>query len=395
MDFQESFTNELESTFGDWDKNGARFGNMSYGDIADKLCISGSQFSKLLYGSATNGMYERSIRNIKQLQQLDNLSTDNIRLQDELSRVRDNHAEIAKNQSINYRVLTLVGVLFFFIGCTFYSFLSKGNKPTDTLDTVNLKQDDGHILAPFFDREFKDEHISPFLDISDAQAYCPGSAFEGEWHLDKEYTIPIPLKKPGLYYLAKDVDLRMKCFRSVEPEQKGKVLLGFESMVHELWIDTKREPLTPKYFNADTKNYTKAFYNINFSEDDSFKKIATIQSFFFNMFEIEGDKIIRKGEPAGRFAKNIDHELVNQYEVDIKYVLEDVIGNMVKTQCSSANNEYCNPNTLVENESTIKFDCDFTIHNENLGLGGSYPYSKIFKLVKQNYSANLLCNCDS
>jgi len=59
--FQEDFKRELEDTFGAWDKNGARFGSHSYGDIADKLCMSGSQFSKLLYGSATNGMYERSI----------------------------------------------------------------------------------------------------------------------------------------------------------------------------------------------------------------------------------------------------------------------------------------------------------------------------------------------
>ena len=57
------------------------------------------------------------------------------------------------------------------------------------------------------------------------------------WSLDKKYVIPIPLKKPGLYYLAKEIDLRMKCLTNVKPEQRGKSLLGFGNMIHELWVD--------------------------------------------------------------------------------------------------------------------------------------------------------------
>jgi len=51
----------------------------------------------------------------------------------------------------------------------------------------------------------------------------------------------MPTKKPGLYYVAKTSDMRMKCYRNVPPEEKGKVLLGFEEMKHELWIDTKKK----------------------------------------------------------------------------------------------------------------------------------------------------------
>jgi len=386
--FQERFTIELENTFGEWDKNGARFGNFSYGDIADKLCISGSQFSKLLYGSATNGMYERSTKNIKQLQDLENLQSDNLRLNQELEGIREKNIDLAKSHSFQYKHLILISLLSLFAGYALKKFTLEKKATTVELSTQNA-----HALAPFFDREFTSDHISPFLSINDAQEYCPGSAFEGIWSLDKKYVIPIPLKKPGLYYLAKEIDVRMKCLRNAAPEQKGKVLLGFENMVHELWIDTKREPLTPKYFNVDAKNYTKEFYNIDFENDASFKKIATIRSFFFNTFELKKDQVFRKGEPSGRYAENIDHNLVKEYEIDIKYVLQEVIGNMVKTKCGSALNNYCNPNTLVENESTIKFDCNFKINNENLGLGGSYPYSKTYKLIKQNYSDNLLCEC--
>ncbi len=386
--FQEDFKRELEETFGEWDKNGARFGSYSYGDIADKLCMSGSQFSKLLYGSATNGMYERSIKNIQQLQSFENLKLDNNRLIEELDTIKKRNIDIGKTHSIKYTYVILISLLCLILGYALKMLLTK-----DIKEKLEDSSNSTHALASYFDREFTDEHVSPFLSIDDAQNYCPGSAFEGIWNLEKPYVIPIPLKKPGLYYFAKGSDVRMKCLKNVELDQKGKVLLGFENMIHELWIDTKREPLTPKYFNVTAKNYTKEFYNIDFENDASFKKIATIRSFFFNTFEIKQDKIIRKGEPSGRFAEKIDHDLVKQYEIDIKYVLQEVIGNMIKTKCEKAINNYCNPNTLVENESTIKFDCDFTINNENLGLGGSYPYSKSYKLIKQNYSDNLLCKC--
>jgi len=97
----------------------------------------------------------------------------------------------------------------------------------------------------------------------------------------------MPTKKPGLYYIAKASDMRMKCYRNVAADEKGKILLGFEEMSHELWIDTKRESLVPKYFNPELKNFTKEFYNIDFEGDASFKKLANITSFMFNTFEIK------------------------------------------------------------------------------------------------------------
>ncbi len=380
-ELQERFKDELGKTFGDWDQNGARFGNSSYGDIADKLCMSGSQFSKLLYGSATNGMYERSIKNISQLRKLK-------RLEDDYSELNEKFLESSKRKSPKF-IYLLIGVpILLLFGYGIGTFLNQ--KPPEVVpeDNHNI-----HALSPFFDRKFNDVHASPFLSIDEAQEYCPGSAFEGVWSLDKPYIIPLPLKRPGLYFIAKEVDMRVKCSRNVEPDQKGKLLLGFENLVHELWIDSKREPFAPKYFNVASKNYTKEFYNIDFENDSSFKKVATIKSFFFNTFELDGDLILRKGEPMGRYAESVNHELANQYKIDVKYVLQEIIGNLVKTKCASAQNNYCNPNTMVENESTIKFDCDFTINNENVGLGGSYPYAKTYRLIKQNYLDNLLCKC--
>ena len=61
------FTSLLEKKYGAWNRNKALFGTTPYGKIANDLSISSSQFSKLLYGTATEGMYERTLSNINRL----------------------------------------------------------------------------------------------------------------------------------------------------------------------------------------------------------------------------------------------------------------------------------------------------------------------------------------
>ncbi|MEM9819829.1 MAG: hypothetical protein AAF985_02105 [Bacteroidota bacterium] len=387
-DLKAAFFEKLIEKYGPWERNSARFGTYSYGEIADDLSMSGSQFSKLLYGTATSGMYQRTIKNIERLREKASLQLRNEQLNEEVHQLKKSLEEQAKDKTFDYKYLVLFGLLFVGLGYLVGQLLKSEPASIPVKDT---KSD--HFLDEFFEREFNSEHISPFLSSGEAQYFCPCSAFEGTWALDKEYIIPIPMGKPGLYYLAKEANTKMKCFRNVSDQQIGKVLIGFEQMVHELWLDTSREPISPKYFDFRTKNYTKAFYEIDFEKNDAFKKVATINSFMLDIFELKEEEIIRKGEPIGRYANQIDHQLCNKYEIDVKDIMENIIGNLVKTVCEPATNHFCNPNKLVENESTIAYDCDFTIAYENLGIGGSYPYTKAFKLMEQNYSDNLLCNC--
>jgi len=388
----ENFIAKLVEKYGAWEKVTSKFGSHSFGKIAEDLCISSSQFSKLISGTATEGMYVRSIKNVNQLLESEAERTERERVQSENERLRKQLEEKSVKKSSWAKTVVAVVLVATLISAILSGVFSRQFANTSIIETDTSEK--AHFLGPFFDRDFKSDHISPFLSTNEAQDFCPCSAYEGIWELDKAYTIPMPTKKPGLYYVAKASDMRMKCYRNVAFEEKGKVLLGFEEMTHELWIDTKQESLVPKYFNPELKNYTKAFYNIDFEGDASFKKLANITSFMFNTFKIKDDYILRKGEPSGRYAENIDHNLANQYEIDVKDVLENIIGNLVSTVCEPTVNNYCNPNTLTENESTIKYDCNFTIKTENLGIGGSYPYSKGFKLVKQNYSGNLLCDCE-
>jgi hypothetical protein len=67
---------------------------------------------------------------------------------------------------------------------------------------------------------------------------------------------------------------------------------------------------------------------------------------------------------------------------------------LTQTDCLAAANKFCDPNDLREGESVIDFACLYTIKSENLGIGGGYPYRKGYRLVKQNYSDNLNCNCE-
>ncbi len=382
MELKEQLISKLEETFGPWEKVTSKFGSTSFGEIADMLCLSGSLFSKLISGSATEGMYIRSLKNVER-----------IKIQTELEHQLNEQLHPQQNlKSILTKVLGLTAALF--IGLTIgYYIWQKGTSDVSFND--NSSNDKSHFLSAYFDLDYKSANMSPYLDQELVQDYCPCAAYEGKWELAKSYLIPIPYKKSGLYYFAKASDIRFKCSRNTNNEDRGKVLYGFEMTTHELWMDSEHRSLAPQYFDTNTKSFTKDYYNLDFANNARFEKVAEIKSFMLNTFTFENDMIVRKAEPAGRYASNINDKNADKYEVDIKNVLEDIIGDMVKTNCSNTQNAFCNPNSLIEGESTISFNCDFTIDAENLGIGGSYPYTKQFKLIDQNYSNNLLCACES
>ena len=386
--FQELFFERLIAQYGEWKKESHLFGRHTYGELSELLCISASQFSKLISGTATDGMYSRSLRNLEQLAELDKLRAFNEEMtvaiqQSETANAGSTIGNLPKRYLLSLLLASLLACL---LGYWLNGF-SAGGEDQQPLSTK-------HALSQFFDQDFRSPHSSPFLSTMEAIDYCPCSAYEGNWELDKEYIIPVPAKKPGLYYLAKSSDLRMKCFLSEAAKQPGFNMIGFEQMTHELWIDTENEPLHPRFFNLSTKDFTKDFYALDFEASPRFKRIATISSFMYNRFKLEDGQIYRWAEPIGRYASEVDNNLADKHEVDVKDILGNVIGNLIKTNCQPAQNEYCNPNMLLEGESSIRFNCDYTINTENLGIGGAYPYTKGFRLVKQNYSDNLLCRCD-
>jgi hypothetical protein len=94
-ELQHEFLNHLEKKYGHWDKMTSTFGSSSFGAIANDLCISPSQFTKLLYGTATEGMYVRSIENVNRI----------IRLEQALTEAAQNREarELAEKQLLRFR----------------------------------------------------------------------------------------------------------------------------------------------------------------------------------------------------------------------------------------------------------------------------------------------------
>jgi len=380
MDLKEKLLEELELTYGSRNPNTSRFGSTSLGEIADQLCLSNSLLTKLLSGTATQGMYERCLNNLERINIANKLESENATLKAEA----DKKGSFSPMRMLLF-ILPVVGVIALF---QIYKNDSLLNSSTFSYDNSQEQ-----FLEKFFNPDFNTPNFLPYVPTNKVQEYCPCSAYEGEWILNKPYTIPIPINQPGLYYVARSSKIKLKCSSSEPDETKGKKMHGFEILSHEFWMDTEHEPLVPKFFNTQKKQFTKDFFNIDFENDPRYEKVADITSFFYNNIFINDKRIIREGEPCGRYASYMNEEALSKYKIDLKEILNHVVGDMIKVECHDIPNPYCNPNELVEGESLLEFKCDFSIRSENLGIGGNYPYTKGYRLIDQHYSHNLLCNC--
>lgn len=379
------FIEKLENKYGPWERATSRFGKATFGEISKDLCISPSQFSKLIYESASEASYERAIRNVQRLITTENYESEK---QELLTEQKINLRQIKKLRKrlskIQIKILLGFLILSLILIAALGFYHSTNSKPDFQFEK--------HPLWAYFDPPV-DFHNSPYLKPNQVQDHCPASAYEGTWILDKPYKFPLPDYKPGLYYLARRADMRVSYSEIHNLTEKGKSLIGYEYLVSELWIDTKQESFVPTYFDKDTKTYTSTFQNLIFENEPRFKKVANIHTFLLSVFEIENQVVNRKGEPTGRFITDVDQDLVKTFELDLNYILRNVLDNFKQTNCEAARHAFCDPNMLEEGKSALSFNCIFTIDSENLGMGGGYPYTKTFRLIKQNYSDNLTCNC--
>lgn len=375
------FIEKLIEKYGEWKKESAQFGNTSYGDIASDLCYSNSHFSKLISGNGSEAMYVRAIKNLEQQITAAKWKEKALELEHE-----QQNSNLATQWFSRKRLLLflLLAIPLFLI--VFWA------KDRFTVETQTTAYHHIHPLDRYFNPQQTNYFRTPFLNIGEVHSFCPCSAYEGVWSLAAEYKMPLPSNRPGLYYVARSADIRMKCQKSAD--ERGLKLLGFENIQNEIWIDKTRKSFTPTYFNTDTKSYTPEFENLKFEENENFVKIADVYSCFFDEFTIMNDSIFRKGEPCGRYAEIANETIVEELQIDIDDILNNIIGKMTSTNCASTINNYCNPNDIKEGETIFSFDCLFSINTENLGFGGGYPYSKGYKLIEQNYSSNLLCDCE-
>ena len=376
----EQFTGLLEKKYGTWDRKRALFGTTPYGKIASDLSISSSQFSKLLYGTATEGMYERTLNNINRL----------IERQSIESAYEQTRLVINKSKKTHRKKIYIFSLLFLALG--FISgILSNFNRIIYTPSGY-----EEHPLINYFYPESTMFFDSPFIYNTAISENCPCSGFEGKWILSEPFKLPLPgTKKPGLYYQAKSADMIIRCSNLFDSYiDKGNGMMGYEYLKSEIWLDTEHEPLVPHYFDPSTKEFTESFKELTFESDPRFKKIADLAAFNVNMFKVDGDSITRNAELTGRLAVNIDKKLAEKYNIDLDYIIKNVLGDLIKASCKTAYNPYCNPNDLSKG-SLISFDCVYTINEENLGLGEGYPYTKSYIFKDQVFTDYLPCECEN
>ena len=390
---QEAFINSLENLYGEWERTTSKFGTSSFGKIARDLCISSSQFSKLISGTATDGMYVRTLRNIERLITEEKLVLEKEKLQHSFLIEKEKNERLTRKQKTFKWLSILAFSPSILLAALFLIQVYTEKTKVKEWEDLGLTE---HPLSAFFDLGFDQPFSSPYLRDSEIQEYCPCSAYEGNWSLNVPYKLPLPgTRQAGLYYMAKSADVRMKCSKNeLLNGEKGKILRAYEYLVNEIWVDTKQTPLSPGFFDKNEKSFTPEFEALSFEDHPQYQKVATIYSFFISRIEIHNGVIVRKGEPGGRFAKDINEKLAEEYAIDLKYILKNILADLTTTECKPAVNNYCDPNLLQEGKSVINFDCLYTIRAENLGLGGGYPYRKGFKLEWQSYSDNLVCNCE-
>ncbi|APD07712.1 hypothetical protein UJ101_02211 [Flavobacteriaceae bacterium UJ101] len=380
-DLKEKFKDCLIETYGESKPLVSKFGSTSYGKIAEELCISNSQFTKLMSGSATEGMYIRGIRNIKNIAAYQSLKKEVEVLKQEQKNKKeelDSSKRTYKNSII--KKLFLVGM---FAGILIVGVLIYKN-------TMRKKSSISHPLDDFFNSNLDKPYQTAYTSNRHVQMFCPASAYEGKWILDQPYKLPLPgLNYPGLYYYAKSSDMRVKA--SLTTENKGKNLMGFESMEHEIWLDKTQTPMFPRYFNEETNRYTEEFEKLNFEKSSNFVLVAKMKSFIMNDFILYKDHVDRKAQPSGRYVYYLNEEVLKAYKIDMNLVLNYVLTDFVSTRCEPSMETLCDPNDLEEYQTTLSFQCFFTLKDENLGLGGGYPYTKTFRLVDQNYKDHLIC----
>lgn len=375
---QKQFIAALEQLYGPYDYDSALFGSSNYSKLSVDLCYSNSHFSKLISGGASEPMYDRALNNISKLQKLKLLE----------EQVNATKSESVAEPSGYWKKIALA-LLALVTMVSAYALVPK----SEGLNT-EINPSSKHPLEMYFDFNNSTYYKSPYLTDDQVHQFCPCSAFEGRWELDERYIIPVPYKIPGLYYVGKRADIRLKC-RKTSIDNKGSELIGFENIENEIWFDTSMKPIDRNLLIENRSLFEKELTSLDLEGDESMVKIASVFSCFYDEIQITSDSIYRTGEPCGRYANALNTNILEEFNLDLNHIIEYIIGNMIFAQCAPIENAYCDPNSLENGSSLISFPCSCSIKSENLGFGGAYPYTKSIKLMEQNYQSNILCECGS
>jgi hypothetical protein len=358
------FTTKLTRLFGQFDASHNRFEQASNGVIARELGYSDAQFSRLVNNSATEGEYQRAIKNIDRI----------LRVQ-ELERELDKPA--TRSGFNNIKPFAISGLILLFLGGIIWGVSSNGvNSEAPPMQTP----DRTHTLKWAFESSF----INPYVKLNDLPADCnyPCYKYQGKWNLDKSYKLPFFRERNGFHYLADSVVMYARCM--VEQSSSGKWVEGYEYQHHEIWYDMREWPLDSFITNNTLR---KRYEELDLSEDENFIKVASVHTFFRNEFNLTDSTIVRSGKVVGRDLEFVSEKELKNYISDpqllqgIRQELNQIINNRLKDFSRPVK---CRPAKLihpdfnqVKDGDTMGFSCQFTTSRFTV------DYEKTFVLTDQ------------
>lgn len=352
----QTFIERLEILFGPFNERRKSFKKSSNSKIARELCYSDSQFSRLVNDSASEGEYERAIKNVNRV-------INEKDLQGQLDRLQSGSAlNIATLASSHPWLLGGVGfVILILAALPFY--LSEETLISDPIP------DRDHMLSWIFETSA----ISPFTKLDGLPEDCnyPCYKYQGQWNLKGHYKIPFFRERNGFHYLAKEVNLYSRC--NTENNTAGNMMEGYEYQKHEIWYD-KRELQIDSFLVASDLTMTRESYQqLDFEKDPNFVKVAFVHTFFRNLFNVEETTVERSGSVIGRdveFTSESDllDELGSEDKVrDIKAEVNSIITNRLEDfsrpiSCKKSKVANDNFHQVSENDE-ISFECQLTTAN--------------------------------
>jgi hypothetical protein len=290
----QEFVLKLIKRYGPFSEEQFRFANARNTEIARDLNYSDAQFSRLLHKTATEGEYQRAVRNIDRI-------LNEAKLLEEIGKLKSPGGALKLERISLGKKLLLVALGMLSAGCIFFLFTYYGQEAPDQYAS---QRDD--MLRWSFETAF----VSPYTKLDELPDDCnfPCYKYQGRWELEKPYKLPFFREQSGFHYLALEVNMYARCMP--EKQEDGTLIEGYEYQKHEIWYDKRKLPIESFVNLEDNRELTPEYQNLDFSQDENFIKIANVHTFFKNEFIINADTIIRSGKVVGRDIEFVPNEVL-------------------------------------------------------------------------------------
>ncbi len=355
QDLHQIFISNLELHYGQFNEDKNKFESTSNSKIARDLCYSDSQFSRLINNTASQGEFERGIRNVQRLLNAD-------KMQEDISKSAGVESKSMKGLSslASWIIITLLFLLLIFaVKFLFFNSTSEKDGVAENISRYDMLK-----------WSFENKYINPYVKLKELPKDCnyPCYKYQGKWKLKQEYKIPFFRERNGFHYIAKEAVMYARCMD--ERNENGVSFEGYEYQKHEIWYDKREFPIDSFLVKGTPSQIRPEYNNSNLEEDSNFVKIAFVHTFFRSEFGLDSLKVNRTGKAIGRDIEFIDDDIILKNLDSQKLIdeLESEINAIAKNRLEDFSKPVtCEPSpvpkedfNLVDEGDELSFNCQFS-----------------------------------